>query len=76
VANRDQRAVLAGSPFAYRATKNGVVFISWHGRTVTTLRGRSAGQFLEKIADLDDHAAQLLMARTTGHFKHGNERRE
>ena len=71
----DQRGRLEAEPFAYRVTKDGVVFIAWHGKTVTTLKGKQADAFLAKIAGLDDHAAQLVMARATGHFRHGNERR-
>ena len=70
----DQRGVLEGEPFSYRAAKNGTVFISWQGRTVTTLKGKAADAFLAKIEGVDAHAAQLAMAKATGHFKHGNER--
>lgn len=71
----DRRNRLADEPFAYRATKNGTVFISWHGKTVTTLRGKPADRFLASVQNLDDQGAQLLMAKATGHFKHGNEHR-
>jgi hypothetical protein len=71
----DRRSRLADEPFAYRATKDGTVFISWHVKTVTTLRGKPAERFLTSIHDLDDQAAQLLMAKATGHFKHGTERK-
>jgi hypothetical protein len=70
----DQRGKLAEEPFSYRRTKAGDVFISWNGESVTTLKGKAAATFLAKIADLDDEKAQLLMAKATGHFKHGNER--
>ena len=70
----DRRNRLADEPFAYRATKDGIVFISWHCKTVTTLRGKPAERFLTSMQNLDDQGAQLLMAKTTGHFKHGNER--
>ncbi|MDV6375995.1 hypothetical protein [Deinococcus arenicola] len=33
-----------------------------------------AERFLKRVAGLEDHAAQLLMARATGNFKRGNER--
>ena len=71
----DRRGRLAAEPFAYRATKGGVVFISWHGKTVTTLKGKAAETFLAKVSGLSEEAAQLLMAKATGHFKHGTERR-
>lgn len=52
----------------------GLVYISRHGKTVTTVRGRPAATFLTRIAGLDAHAAQLVMTKATGHFKHGTER--
>jgi len=72
----DRRARLRESPFAFRATRAGIVFITWQAKTVTTLRGAAADTFLRKIAVLDDQDAQLLMAKATGHFKHGNESSE
>jgi hypothetical protein len=39
------------------------------------LRGDSASRFAARIGGLDVAEAQQLMARMTGHFKRGNERR-
>lgn len=61
--------------FGYRERKNGTVEISYQGRPVTTLRGDAAAKFSRRIQALDGGGAQLLMARTTGNFKRGNERR-
>lgn len=47
------------------------VLITHHGRRATVLRGSAAAAFLEDVGDGD---AQLLMARVTGHYAHGNER--
>jgi hypothetical protein len=69
----DKRGKLAQQPFTYQTTKDGKVFIHWWGKPVTTLRGKAAEKFMESIADADSAQAQLLMARVTGHFKHGNE---
>jgi hypothetical protein len=60
--------------FAYRATKDGKVFVSWQGRDVTTLAGGRAARFLDQAARADHEGAQLLMARATGNFKRVNER--
>lgn len=60
--------------FSFRTSKDGQVFISWHGREVTVLRGEAARKFLARIAGADREAAQQLMARVTGNFKRGNER--
>ena len=60
--------------FSYTETKNGKVFISWQGKTVTTLAGDGAQRFLARAEGADAEGLQQLMARATGNFKHGNER--
>jgi hypothetical protein len=60
--------------FAYQATKDGRVRISWHGRPVVVLRDKKAARFLQEIEGKDSRGQQLLMARVTGNFKRGNER--
>jgi len=72
----DKRGRLTEEVFAYKATKEQKVFISWHGKTVTTLGGDKARRFLADMDDADPHSqeAQLVMAKATGHFKHGNEK--
>jgi len=66
--------LLDEEPFSYRQTKDGLVRISYRGRVVTTLSGKSASRFLDRVESGDRESAQLLMAKATGHFKHGNER--
>lgn len=41
------------------------------GKTVTTLRGKTAKQFLDRVSYRDP---QQVMARFTGNYKRGNER--
>jgi hypothetical protein len=36
--------------FAWSATKDGRVRISWHGKVVATLAGEPAARFLEQVA--------------------------
>lgn len=62
-------------PFSFQATKNGKVLISWNGKLVTTLVDKDALKFLARVEGTDDHEAQLLMAKATGNFKRGNERK-
>ena len=64
----------ADRPFDYRATKSGMVTISYKGRIVTTLRGREASRFLVKLESETSEDAQLVMAKATGHFKHDSDR--
>lgn len=63
-------------PFTFRATKDGRIFIAWRGRDAASLKGREAAKFLAAVEGAGPDAQQLLMARVTGNFKRGNERRE
>jgi hypothetical protein len=60
----------APNGFAYELRGEQVV-ISHHGKRATVLRGKSAADFLAKVARGDP---QQLMARATGNYKRGNER--
>ena len=48
------------------------VLITHRGRKAATLRGAAAARFLAKL-ERDD--PQQVMARVTGNYKRGNERR-
>jgi hypothetical protein len=69
----DRRGVLDEEVFSYRATKDKVL-IAWRGKQVMVLKGKQAERFLGKIGGLHGKDAQLVMAKITGNFKHGNER--
>ncbi|MBA2286473.1 MAG: hypothetical protein H0W02_13415 [Ktedonobacteraceae bacterium] len=70
----DKRHKLDEEVFSYRATKDGKVFLYWHQKQIKILKGLAAQAFLEEVSDADPKEAQLIMARITGNFKHGNER--
>ncbi len=70
----DQRNKLDDEPFDYRVSKAGKVFITWHGKQVLILKDQPARKFLSTIDGLTGKAAQLVLAKITGNFKHGNER--
>jgi len=61
--------------FSFRITKDGKVFISWYGKHVKTLQGKPAKKFIMKIDGVENSEAQLVMAKITGNFKRGNEKR-
>jgi hypothetical protein len=61
--------------FTYRAKKNGDVEIFHRGRLASTLRGSDAEDFKRDASDQNSPDAQQSMARITGNYKHGNERR-
>jgi hypothetical protein len=71
----DARNRLDEEVFSYRAAKDGRVIFYWHGKAVKTVAGAEAQKFLQRIAGLEGKDAQLVMAKATGNFRHGNERR-
>jgi hypothetical protein len=62
--------------FSWEQAKDGRVRISFRGRVVTTLAGEDARRFAARAEGAGEDAQQHLMARATGNFKRGNERRE
>lgn len=71
----DRRGKLEDAPFSCQQTKDGRVLLYWQGRIIRTLSGKEAQKFSTALDRCDSgHCEQLLMAKATGHFKHGNER--
>jgi hypothetical protein len=70
----DKRGRLDEQPFSHRATKDGRVMLYWRGRHIKTISGNEAARFLRDLEGLAPHELQLLLAKETGNFKHGNER--
>lgn len=70
-----RRTSIDDGAFEYATHKDGTVVISHYNRPVTTLRGKQAAKFADRVVGLEGREAQLLMARVTGNFKRGNERR-
>jgi hypothetical protein len=73
MANIDKRNRLDEEVFTFREAKDGRVMLYWHHKHVKTVAGAEAERFLKKIAGLEGKEAQLVMAKVTGNFKHGNE---
>lgn len=66
---------MTASGFTYRITRQGDVFIDHHGRHAATLRGQAATRFVTRVTGANEEEAQLAMAKVTGNYKRGNERR-
>ena len=63
--------------FSYRITKNGKVFVYWHGghgKREIVLKGARAEKLIRDLPGMDPDQQQLAFARATGNFKRGNER--
>lgn len=63
------------APFTYRLVQDGRVLVSWRGRLVTTVAGTAADRLRERLSGASATDVQLLLAKATGNFKRGNERR-
>lgn len=59
--------------FTAETRASGEIVVRHHGRVAATLRGRAAAKFLDDVAAGRDE--QQLLARVTGNYKRGNERR-
>jgi hypothetical protein len=64
--------------FTYRITKNGKIFVYWQGRQgkrEIVLRGKRAARIIRDLPMMNPEEQQRALARSTGNFKRGNERR-
>lgn len=72
----DKRGKLDEGFFSYQTVKDGRVMLYWYQRHVKTLNGKEAQKFLSAINSCEtEKDAQLVMAKATGNFKRGNERK-
>ncbi len=70
----DKRGKLTDEPFGVQVGRDKVL-IKFRGRIVRTITGIDADEIRAAVAAGDEPALQLLVARRTGNFKRGNERR-
>ncbi|MBF4694334.1 hypothetical protein [Fusibacter ferrireducens] len=72
----DARGKLEEGIFDYRVSKNGKLFISWRGKEVMILKDQASKKILERLRNASEHDAQLILAKVTGNFKRGNEKKQ
>ena len=64
--------------FSYRISRNGKLFVYWHGangKREIVLKGARAERLSRELPGMSAEGQQLALARATGNFKRGNERR-
>jgi len=71
----DARGRLVDDPFDHRVTASGSVHAYRGGRLVATISGSRAARLIAALATADEDRAQHLLARATGNYRRGNERR-
>ncbi|MFE6969470.1 hypothetical protein [Isoptericola sp. NPDC057653] len=65
---------LDDDPFDHRLTKDGKVLVSRGGRLVVTVSGARAARLVALLGQ-DPQTDQELLARATGNYRRGNEKR-
>lgn len=65
---------LVDDPFDYQVTRSGLVLVTRSGRRVATIAGSRAARLIDRLGH-DDDTDQQLLARATGNYRQGNERR-
>lgn len=61
--------------FTYKVTKDGKLFVYWHGKEVRTYTGLKAASIIEELNSTSStRDTQFALARVTGNFKRGNEK--
>ena len=72
----DKRNRLGEEPFAYQIMKNGTVAINYKGKQIKVVKDKEAERLIKRIKAVENNIleVQLLLAKITGNFKHGNEK--
>lgn len=72
--NIKQEGKFTEEVFSYKTSKDKKIFIFWYGKQVMILKNKESEKFLSRISGADFQESQLIMAKITGNFKHGNEK--
>ena len=71
----DARGRLDENPFSHRTTRSGQVLVSRGGRRIAVVAGEKARRLLARLGGAaSEEERQLLLAKATGNYRHGNER--
>jgi hypothetical protein len=65
---------LEDDPFSWQVTKDGRVLVFRDGRQVAIISGADADRLRPRLTTTDERAQQAL-ARATGNYRRGNEKR-
>lgn len=62
-------------PFTYKITKDNRVLIYRNNGLIKIIKGRLSLDFIESISRSDSELIQLKLAKITGNYKRGNEKK-
>ena len=73
----DKRNRLSEEPFTYQKAKKGTVAIYYKGKQIKIIKDSEAERLIARIKEVEDNMieVQLLLAKITGNFKRGNEKK-
>lgn len=74
MATIDQRDRLKENPFDYNVTKANKMMIYFEQKHIMTLNEKETLKIMRKLDGASAFDQQLILAKVTGNFKHGNER--
>ncbi|WP_034346383.1 hypothetical protein [Deinococcus misasensis] len=72
----DQHDALKEHPFEFQVHSDGKLFVYHEGKHVRTYRDPQASKMLKQLEKASPEQQQLLLAKATGNFKRGNERKK
>ena len=65
----------AAEPFEWRVTADRRVLVSRGGKQVVVVAGARGAKLSAQLETADEEQAQQLLARATGNYRRGNEKR-
>lgn len=71
----DQRDRLKENPFSYEVAKSGKIRVFYKNKMIMNLSENDSMKLMKKLNGKNDFDTQLILAKVTGNFKRGNERR-
>ncbi len=73
--NIDKKDRLKEFPFEYQITKSEKVIIFHEGKQIMILGKKESLRFISKMSNKSEFKKQLELAKVTGNFKRGNEKK-
>jgi len=65
---------LSEQPFSYKITNSEKIIIYYNNKQIMIVKDNEAVKLQSKVFNKSEKQVQLILAKITGNFKHGNER--
>ena len=70
-----RNVLLEEKPFSYKFSSEEKAFVYFHGKQIFVAVKKDYKKLLQAIQLNDEYQIQLALAKMTGNFKHGNEKK-